>query len=55
MMKLPHGAGSIHKKVTGHYNSLMPGTGMRVRDYVNTLNYQQQYHYGLDVLKRFGW
>ncbi|KAF5042917.1 hypothetical protein DSECCO2_507700 [anaerobic digester metagenome] len=55
MMKLPHGAGSIHMKVTGHYNSLMPGTSMRVRDYVNTLNYQQQYQYGLDVLKRFGW
>jgi len=55
VIKLPHGAGSIHAKVSGHYNSLMPGTSMRVRDYVNTLNYQQQYQYGLDVLKRFGY
>jgi len=55
LIKLPHGAGSIHAKVSGHYNSLMPGTSMRVRDYVNTLNFQQQYQYGLDVLKRFGY
>ena len=55
VIKLPNGAGSIHAKVTGYYNSLMPGTNMRVREYVNTLNYQQQYKYGLNVLKRFGY
>jgi RHS repeat-associated protein len=53
LIKLPSGAGSIHAKITGYYNSLIPGTSMRVRDYVKTLNYKQQYQYGLDVLKRF--
>ena len=55
LIKLPSGAGSIHAKVTGYYNSLMPGTGMRVRDYVKTLSYEQQYQFGIEVLKRFGW
>jgi hypothetical protein len=55
LIKLPHGAGTIHAKVTGHYNSLMPGTSMRVRDFVKTLSYDGQYKYGIDVLKRFGW
>lgn len=55
LIKLPHGAGTIHAKVTGHYNSLMPGTSMRVRDYVKGLSYEKQYQYGIDVLKRFGW
>lgn len=55
IIKLPNGAGSIHAKVTGYYNSLIPGTRIRVRDYVRTLNFDQQYQYGIDVLKRFGW
>ncbi|MCB9235033.1 MAG: RHS repeat-associated core domain-containing protein [Bacteroidia bacterium] len=54
LIKLPHGAGTIHAKVTGHYNSLMPGTSMRVRDYVKTLSYEEQFQYGIEVLKRFG-
>ena len=55
LIKLEHGKGSIHSKVTGYYNSKLPGTDMRVRDYVKTLPYEEQYQYGLDVLKRFGY
>lgn len=55
LIKLPYGAGTIHAKVTGHYSSLMPGTSMRVRDYVKGLSYEKQYQHGIDVLKRFGW
>ena len=56
VISIPGGfKGSLHSKVTGHYNSLMPGTSMRVRDYVKTLPYNQQYQYGIDVLKSFGW
>lgn len=51
---LPHGKGSVHAKISGYYSSLMPGTNMRVRDYVNTLNYDEQYKFGIDVIKRFG-
>jgi hypothetical protein len=55
LVKLPHGKGSIHSKITGHYNSLMPGTSMRVRDYIKTLSFEEQYNYGLKKLIEFGW
>ncbi|GAP68173.1 protein containing RHS repeat-associated core domain [Bacteroidales bacterium 6E] len=56
IIKIPGGfKGALHSQVTGHYNSLMPGTNMLVRDYVKTLPYNQQYQYGIDVLKSFGW
>jgi hypothetical protein len=45
----------VHAQVSGYYSSKMPGTSMRVRDYVTTLNYEQQYQYGIDILKKFGW
>ncbi len=46
--------GSIHMQVTGYYNSLLPGTTMRVRDYVKTLSFEGQHQYGMDVLRSFG-
>ena len=49
------GKGSIHAKVTGYYNSQMWDKGVRVRDYVNTLSFEKQYKFGIEVLKRFGW
>lgn len=42
-------------KVTAHYNSRWSNTSMRVRDYVNTLSFEEQYKYGIQVLKDFGW
>lgn len=55
LIKLPDTAGSIHRKVTGYYNSLMPGTSMRIRDYVKTLSLEDQYKFGIDALRRFGY
>ena len=55
LIKLPYGAGSIHAKITGHYNSLIPGTSMRVRDYIKTLSYEEQYQYGIKKLIELGW
>lgn len=55
LVKIPHGKGSLHMKVTGHYNSIMPGTSMRVRDYVKTLGYDEQFEYGINKLIEFGW
>ena len=55
LIKLPNGKGSIHAKVTGYYNSQMWDKGVRVRDYVNTLSSEEQYKFGIEVLKRFGW
>jgi RHS repeat-associated protein len=54
LIKLPSGAGSIHAKVSGYYSSKMPGTNSLVRNYVNTLSFQEQYKFGLGALKRFG-
>ena len=28
---------------------------MRVRDYVKTLSYEEQYKFGIETLKRLGW
>ena len=54
VIRLPHGKGSIHAKVSGYYSSKMKN-GMIVRDYVKTLSYEQQYEFGINALKRFGW
>ena len=55
MVKLPHGKGSIHAKVTGHYKSRWRNTNMRVRNHINTLSFEEQYEYGIEILKQFGW
>ena len=55
LIRLPHGKGSIHAKVSGYYSSTMPGQNMLVRDYVKTLSYNEQYKFGVETLKRFGW
>lgn len=55
LIKLPHGAGSLHNKITGYYNSKLPGMNMRVRDYVKTLSFEEQFNFGIETLKKFGW
>lgn len=56
LIKLPEGAGSIHRKITGFYNSKPRFTnGLRVRDWLKTQTYEEQYQFGLETLKKFGW
>lgn len=56
IIKLPHGAGSIHAKVSGYYSSKQPFTGgQTVRQWLKTQSFQQQYDFGIKTLKRFGW
>lgn len=56
LMKLPHGAGSIHAKVSGFYSSKQPFTaGQTVRQWVGNQSYQQQYDFGIKTLNQFGW
>lgn len=56
LMKLPHGAGTIHARVSGHYSSIQPFTnGQRVRQWLSTQSFQAQYDYGIQTLKNFGW
>ncbi len=56
LMKLPHGTGTIHAKVPGHYSSILPFTnGQTVRKWLSTQSFQAQYDYGIQTLKNFGW
>ena len=49
-------AQSLHKKVTGHYNSKPNfANGKRVREWLSTKSFQEQYNYGIKVLKDNGW
>ncbi len=56
LIKLPHGAGSIHAKVSGFYSSKQAFTGgQTVRQWLGTQSFQQQYDFGIKTLKQFGW
>ena len=56
LMKIPHGKGSIHGKVSGFYFSKQPFTnGKRVRDWLSNKNFDDQFNYGIQKLKDFGW
>ncbi len=56
LMKLPHGAGSIHNQISGYYSSIRPFTnGQTVRKWLSTQSYQAQYDFGIQTLKKFGW
>jgi hypothetical protein len=52
IVNLPHGSGTLHNKIFGYYNSKL-ANGMRVRDWVNTLGFEEQYDFGIQVLERF--
>lgn len=53
LMKLPHGAGSIHARVSGYYSSFTGG--QTVRQWLGTQSYQAQYDFGIQTLRNFGW
>lgn len=56
LIKLPHGAGLIHAKISGHYSSIQRFTGGKtVRQWLNTKSFEFQRNYGLQKLKEFGW
>lgn len=56
VIKLPHGAGSIHAKISGHYSSIQRYTGGKtVRKWLNTKSFEFQRNYGIQKLKEFGW
>ena len=54
LVKVNAGKGSLHSRVTGYYNSKIPGTNMRVRDFVNKMGYEEQFKHGMEILKKFG-
>jgi hypothetical protein len=55
IIELPHGAGTIHNMISGHYSSIRPFTdGLTVRQWLKTQSFEQQYQYGIDLIKRLG-
>ncbi len=55
LVKVPHGTGSVHAEISGYYSSKRPFTGgMTVRDWLSTKSYEEQFKFGMKILKRFG-
>lgn len=56
LIRLPHGKGSIHANISGFYSSKPPfAEGMTVRKWLSSKSFQEQYKYGIETLKRYGW
>lgn len=56
ILNLPHGKGTIHAKISGHYSSIQPYTnGQTVRKWLCTKSFDFQYNYGIEKLTEFGW
>jgi len=46
----------VHRKISGHYSSkISEYSNLRVRDWLNSQSFEEQYKYGLDVLKKYGY
>ena len=56
LLKLPHGAGSIHAKISGYYSSKVPGlTGdLTVREWLSKKSFKEQFDFGIDAIKKAG-
>jgi hypothetical protein len=58
IIRLPHGAGSIHNQITGVYNSIRPditgSTTLRVREWLVTQSFEFQWKFGIDLIRQFG-
>ena len=56
LIKLPHGKGSIHNKISGFYSSKQRFTnGKTVRQWLRNKPFKEQYEFGIQKLKDFGW
>jgi RHS repeat-associated protein len=58
LIRLPDTAGSIHRQVTGFYNSIQPlitgSDTLRVYEWLNTKSFEFQYQFGVDTITQFG-
>jgi hypothetical protein len=55
LFKLPHGAGSIHAKISGYYSSKQRFTGGRtVREWLSKKSFKEQFEFGIQKIKEFG-
>lgn len=58
ILRLPHGAGSMHQQITNFYNSIQPYfTGsdtLRVYQWLETLSFEEQWMFGIQTIQRLG-
>jgi hypothetical protein len=53
-IKLPHGSGSIHQRISNYYSSKDFFTnGQTVRKWLSTQSFDEQYDFGIKTLQRF--
>ena len=52
IVKIPHGAGTLHQMITNHYNT-MHESGMRVYQWLQTQSFDAQLAYGLQKLTEY--
>jgi len=59
LVNLPHGRGTVHNALSDLYNSktaysVVNGKKVRVREWLRTQSFAEQYQFGIDQLKRLG-
>ncbi|MDD3120607.1 MAG: hypothetical protein PHF46_04315, partial [Candidatus Gracilibacteria bacterium] len=57
VVEIPHKvAGDLHRQISGYYssNQVIGGKLQKVRDYVKTLSFDEQYQEGIRIIKLFG-
>ncbi len=55
IIAIPHGKGTVHAKISGHYNSKQPYTGGKtVREWLRGQSFNEQFEYGMRQLKQYG-
>ncbi len=58
LIRLPNGAGEIHRQITGYYNSIRPditgSTTLRIREWLELQSFQFQWRFGIDTIIKFG-
>ena len=56
IIRIPGGKGSLHAKISGYYSSIQPfSEGKTVRQWLSTKSFDEQYKFGIEKLKMFGW
>ncbi len=55
IIKLPHGKGTIHAKISGYYSSKPSWTGgLTVRQWISQKSFAEQFEFGIKTIKQFG-
>jgi len=55
VVKVPHGKGSLHSKLSAFYSQKQSFTGgQTVRQWLSSKSFDEQMEFGLDQLRRFG-